>query len=646
MFRPKRLYGFILQSFLPVFFMTFFICLFIVLMQFLWKYVDEMVGKGLELSILLELFFYAAVTMVPMALPLSILLASLMTFGNLGERLELLAIKAAGVSLLHVMRPLIALVCVIAVLAFLFQNDVLPQAQVKMWTLLYSVRQKSPELDIPEGVFYDQISGYNLYVKTKDRETGLMRDMMIYDFSQGFDNAMIVLADSGKLKTTADKKYLVLTLFSGESFENLKSERSNSYNNIPYRRETFSFKELLIAFDANFNRLDDGLMQGQYVGKNYAELRTSIDSMNVVVDSLGSDYARRLKQSGYFGIHSTRKANETEEERIEQEEKARLAATEINLDSLWAGENNQRRQLYLSRALERAQTYKNDYEFNSLTIADKRFTIRRHEIELMKKFTLSLACIIFFFIGAPLGAIIRKGGLGVPIVVSVILFIIYYIIDNTGYKMARDGIWQVWQGIWLSSAVLLPLGIFLTSRATKDSAVLNFDAYSDFFRRLLSRDRVRKVETKEIVLASMNPDVAEEKAVALTQSCRAYIASSNKLGYVAFWMKGYDLQSVQDLATATDSLVEYTSETTDRLIATKLMDYPVILPEWILHPSHIRLLSVVAMVFFPVGLIVYELSIRRYRHLVKNLETVCRVNDELIMLLHRMQKEDDNKNTL
>ena len=175
MFRPKRLYTFMIQSFLPVFLMTFFICLFIVLMQFLWKYVDEMVGKGLEMSVLFELFFYAAVTMVPLSLPLSILLASLMTFGNLGEQLELLAIKAAGVSLLRVMRPLILLVSVISVLAFFFQNDVLPQAQVKMWTLLYSMRQKSPELDIPEGVFYDQINGYNLYVGEKDSDNGLLK---------------------------------------------------------------------------------------------------------------------------------------------------------------------------------------------------------------------------------------------------------------------------------------------------------------------------------------------------------------------------------------------------------------------------------------------------------------------------------------
>ena len=205
MFYVKRLYRFILKSFLPLFLMTFFICRFIVLMQFLWKYVDEMVGKGLELSVLAELFFYAAVTMVPMALPLAVLLASLMTFGNLGERLELLAIKAAGVSLIQIMRPLAVVIAFIAIGAFFFQNNVLPKAQVKMWTLLYSMRQKSPELDIPEGAFYDQISGYNLYVKQKDHKTGMLRDVMIYDVSEGFDNAMIILADSGKLKLPTTK---------------------------------------------------------------------------------------------------------------------------------------------------------------------------------------------------------------------------------------------------------------------------------------------------------------------------------------------------------------------------------------------------------------------------------------------------------
>ena len=639
MFRPKRLYTFMIQSFLPVFLMTFFICLFIVLMQFLWKYVDEMVGKGLEMSVLFELFFYAAVTMVPLSLPLSILLASLMTFGNLGEQLELLAIKAAGVSLLRVMRPLILLVSVILVLAFFFQNDVLPQAQVKMWTLLYSMRQKSPELDIPEGVFYDQINGYNLYVGEKDRDNGLLKDMMIYDVSQGFDNAMIVMADSGRLKTTPDKMHVVLTLYSGESFENLKSDRTNSYTNIPYRRETFSMKELLIPFDGNFNRLDDGLMAGQYVGKNYSELRTSIDSLNCIVDSLGSDYSKRLLSSGYFGLHQENLPADSaaRARRIQREHDAALTT---NLDSLWMGNNNQRRQLYVSRALERANTYKNNYEFSSITHADKNMAIRRHEIELMKKFTLSLACIIFFFIGAPLGAIIRKGGLGVPIVVSVILFIIYYIIDNSGYKLAREGVWPVWQGIWLSSAVLMPLGIFLTSRATKDSAVLNLDVYADFFRHILGRDKVRKVSHKEIVMTAMEPTVAEQKVTALTEICRHYLASARRLSYMAYWMRGYDLDTLRNIAGDLEAMVAYTAETTDNLITTKLMDYPVLQPQQILAPTRIKVLGIIAMILLPIGLPIYLIANKKYQNLKRNIEAVCAANDELVILLHRSARKD------
>lgn len=640
MFRPKRLYTFMIQTFLPVFFMTFYICLFIVLMQFLWRYVDEMVGKGLEMSVLFELFFYAAVTMIPLALPLSILLASLMTFGNLGERLELLAIKAAGVSLLKVMRPLILLVSVIAVMAFFFQNDVLPKAQVKMWTLLYSMRQKSPELDIPEGVFYDQINGYNLYVQHKDRDKGLLREMMIYDMSQGFDNAMIVRADSGRLMTTPDKQNLVLTLFSGESFENLKSERSNSYSNIPYRRETFSKKELIIPFDATFTRLDDGLMQGQYVGKNYTELRTSIDSINTIVDSLGGDYSVKLKKSGYFGLYSDNLSSDSTV-RARQIETTMASAKEINLDSLWMSENNQRRQLYVARALERATTYKNDYEFSAITLSDKQYTKRRHEIELMKKFTLSLACIIFFFIGAPLGAIIRKGGLGVPIVVSVILFIIYYIIDNTGYKLAREGVWPVWQGIWLSSAVLLPLGVFLTTRATKDSAVLNLDLYAEFFRHLFGKDKVRDITIKELVMSPMQPDIAIIKVQELTSQCQNFINDNKRLNYVNYWLKGYDVESLKVLATSLNAMVEYTSETTERLVATKLMDYPVIIAEPILMPVSVKALRVAAMIFFPIGLPIFWIADNRYKNLKLKINSVCESNEELIVLLNRAIKNSN-----
>ncbi|WP_366141384.1 LptF/LptG family permease [uncultured Muribaculum sp.] len=266
-----------LQSFLPLFLMTFLICLFIVLMQFLWKNIDDLVGKGLEISVIGELFFYAALSMAPMALPLAVLLASLMTFGNLGERFELTAMKASGVSLIKAMRPLIIFMVLVAIGAFFFQNNVLPISQTKMFTLLYSMRQKSPELEIPEGVFYDQIQGFNLYVREKNRDTGMLYDVLIYNVSKGSDNATIIYSDSGKMSITDDKSHLILKLWQGEQFENLR-EQGVSANNVPYRRESFDNKEVMIAFDANFNRMDESGMRNQFVGKNMAELQQTSES--------------------------------------------------------------------------------------------------------------------------------------------------------------------------------------------------------------------------------------------------------------------------------------------------------------------------------------------------------------------------------
>lgn len=507
-----------LRSFLPLFLMTFFICLFIVLMQFLWRYIDDLVGKGLEMHVIGELFFYAALTMVPMALPLAILLASLMTFGNLGERFELTAMKASGISLMKVMRPLIVFIALVAIGAFFFQNYVLPVAQAKMWTLLYSVRQKSPELEIPEGVFYDQIPGYNFYVEEKDRESGTLFDMMIYDVSRGFENARIILADSGHLKLADDKEHLFLQLHSGEQFENLRenSAGGNSQNQ-PYRRESFKLKEILLKFDANFNRMDESGMRNQYVGKNISQLRATIDSVTLRVDSIGAGYARDIKERDYMRVPYWRE-RVVDGNRVKMKQQPVAMEAPLDMDSLFYKEKPAMVASYLSQALLKAQRVKQDYEFKSYAMDADRETIRRHGIEMQKKFTLSFACLIFFFIGAPLGAIIRKGGLGTPLVISVILFIIYYIIDNTGYKMARDGKLEVWMGMWLSSAILLPLGVFFTYKAMKDSAVFDLDAYKNVVRRLTGKLK-RELEVKEFTMQEVDPEVAVGLLGKLQEAC-------------------------------------------------------------------------------------------------------------------------------
>lgn len=633
MFRIKRLYLFMLQSFLPLFMMTFFICLFIVLMQFLWRYIDDLVGKGLEMSVIGELFFYAALTMVPLALPLAILLASLMTFGNLGEQFELTAMKASGVSLIRSMRPLIVLMVFVAIGAFFFQNNVLPIAQTKMWTLLYSMRQKSPELDIPEGVFYDQIPGFNLFVEKKDQETGVLHNLLIYNVSKGSDNATIIYADSGKMSMTDDKSHLFLKLWQGEQFENLREQSGISSNNVPYRRESFDDKEVLITFDANFNRMDESGMRNQYVGKNIKELQATIDSVNARVDSVGDIYGKALREIPYLGIsYYTTVRTPNGMERRQQTEVS--LDRPVDIDSIFRGTNPAFAKSYINQALSKARRAKQDYEFKSFAMNDDRTTIRRHGIEMMKKFTLSVACLVFFFIGAPLGAIIRKGGLGMPLVISVILFIIYYIIDNSGYKLARDGHVEVWEGIWLSTFVLLPLGIFLTYKAVNDSAVFNKDAYVNFFRKLFGKGETRNLTVKEVVIDEVDITTAKEKITALSKLCREFIDRyPGRESYVNYWLNGYDRREIHSINAMLEQTVDYMANSRNRVVILKLMELPVMRSLWFYHPTDYKAIGWAFIAIFPVGIPIYLWGTRCQRKLKEELEHIITTDNELIALL-------------
>lgn len=628
----KKLYSFVLKSFLPLFVMTFFICLFIVLMQFLWRYIDDLVGKGLGVDVLGELFFYAALTMIPMALPLAILLASLMTFGNLGEHFELTAMKASGVSLIKAMRPLIVLMVLIAIGAFFFQNNVLPVAQTKMWTLLYSVRQKSPELEIPEGVFYDQIPGYNLFVESKNRDTGTLYDIMIYDISKGSDNASIILADSGRMAMMEDQSHLFLRLWQGESFENLK-DANRSMRNVPYRRESFSRKDILVPFDAKFNRMDEEGMRSQYVGKNIAELRVAIDSMTTRVDSIGESYGKLVAESRYFGLpYSQTVRHDTVQ--VEEPIPDVALTKPMNVDSLFRGTGAGMQVNYLRAALNKANAQRQEHEFRGLVIKDERKLIRRHDIELQKKFTLSFACVIFFFIGAPLGAIIRKGGLGMPLVISVLLFIFYYIIDNTGYKMARDGKIAVTAGMWLSSAVLLPMGIFFTYKAVHDSALFNRDAYLNFFRRLIGSNQARHLEMKEVTMTDV------EVAKAIDDLAQLRMAANRMLDdnpvrprYDRYWLSGYDRNELRSLRERLEITVEYLSNSKDKLVINKLMDFPILRSLWLYHPTNYKPAAWAAIILFPIGLPVYFIGLRQLRILRDEIKKIISVADQLTPLI-------------
>lgn len=642
-----------LQTFLPLFLMTFGICLFIVLMQFLWRYIDDMVGKGLGIPVLAEMFLYAALFLVPMALPLAVLLASLMTFGNLGERLELLAMKSAGVSLIHIMRPLIITLVIVSIGAFYFQNNAMPVIQVKLYTLLYSMRQKSPELDIPEGSFYKDIPGFNVYVKKKENQTGLLKDMMIYDYSEGFNNARVIVADSGRLKVSADKMFLVLSLFNGESFENLKSQSGSTdlKTAVPYRRESFTTKDILIEFDANFNRTDESFMENQYMGKNLADLQYSIDSMSVRLDSIKNVNAKSIYDASYIKSLSSIRSQQPElsvngvPENKENKRPPLTGGTIVmNFDSLYQSQTPHKKSTILSRAKSSIENIKTDYYFRAATVGDQDGNVRRHITEWHKKFTVSFACLMFFFIGAPLGAIIRKGGLGLPVVISVILFIFYYIIDNMGFKMARDGVWEAWQGMWLSSAVLTPMGIFLTYKAVRDSVILNADTYVNAFKSFIGRREGRKVERKEVIIYTPDYDAMLPRLEQLTNDSATYLTSHKRwINYFTYWKLGGKDKSAELLANEMEEIIEELRNSDQNLLLNKLMDYPVIsgyksqLGENI-HPK----ISLAIALFLPFGIPIYLLGTYQRKLLLHDIQVVQKTSKELISMIYSLRLLKNN----
>lgn len=629
-----------LQTFLPLFFMTFGICLFIVLMQFLWRYIDDMVGKGLGIPILAEMFMYAALFLVPMALPLAILLASLMTFGNLGERLELLAMKSAGVSLIRIMRPLIITISFVAVGAFFFQNNVMPVVQVKLYTLLYSMRQKSPELDIPEGTFYGEITGYNVYVKQKDNKTGLLKDLMIYDFSNGFNNASVMVADSGRLKMSEDKKFLVLSLYNGESFANLKNQSSTGIKqtSVPYRRETFSSRDILIDFNANFSRTDESFMQNQYMGKNMKSLQQSIDSMSVRLDSIRSINATNVFRTSYRKTldkpEPAKKETANKKQGTEIKQKEREKTVVMNYDSLFLAQNPSEKASLLSRAKSNIETQRGDYFFKAATLGDEGYNLRRHMTEWHNKFTVSFACLVFFFIGAPLGAIIRKGGLGVPVVLSVFLFIFYYIINNIGFKMARDGVWAAWQGMWLSSAVLAPLGIFLTYKAVKDSVILNADTYMNAFKALIGKRSGRKIERKEVIIFTPDYEGMIPRLEQLMDQCKNYLSSHKRwVHYISFWKNGGRDKEVEVIADEMENIIEELENSDKILVLNKLMDYPIVSGYNRLSKKIKGNMGFAVAIFFPIGVPLYLLAIYQRKLLLQDIKALQKTSGELIDII-------------
>ena len=599
MLRIKKLDIFVLKSFLLLFSGTFFICLFIFMMQFLWRYVDELVGKGLEIGILAQFFFYSGLTLIPLSLPLAILLAALMTFGNFGEKFELLSMKAAGIPLLRIIRPLIIFCTILCCLSFYFQNVVAPKAQIKLWTLLVSMKQTSPELDIPEGVFYSDIEGYNIYVKQKDRETGIMKDLLIYNFSDGFDNAHIIWASEGSMEMTADKQHLFLHLYNGEQFENLKSQTISS-KNVPYRRETFREKHIIIEFDGGFNMIDGGLLSDRSDSKNMEEISHSIDSLTFKADSMGRAVYTEVKRTTYREISLTqRDSTQMAEGKI---------PSIINTDSLFKVFTLAEKEKTLKAATDQVNTMLSDWRIKNMQMSETDKNIRRHQTDWHKKITLSLSCLIFFFIGAPLGAIIRKGGLGLPVVISVIIFVLYYIIDSGATRVARSGEMNVILGVWMSTLVLAPVGVFFTYKSNKDSVVFNLEVYTGFFRWLLGLRPSRHVFKKEVIIE--DPDYAQvyTDLDELTARCRDYL-DTHRLGsapnyYRIFFVDGPS-NAIAEINEKMEAIIKELSNSKDGPILNELNNYPIVSTQAHKSPSDHRWMNYLLGIFVPAGLFFY-----------------------------------------
>ena len=624
----KKIDLFIVKTFVGNLMATFLICLFIFIMQLLWMWVDDFVEKGLDFSILARFFAFGSITLVSQSLPLAILLAALMTFGNFGEKLELLAMKSAGIPLLRIMSPLVVCCTILCGVSFYFQNVVSPYAQEKLYTMMYSIKQSSPESEIPEGIFYDKIEGYNIYVEHKDKETGLLHDVVIYDMSSGFDNANILLSDSARIFNTQDDKYMILTMFSGEQFSNLTDQNIEKKNR-PYRRETFDKKEVILEVSGGFEMKDASFIKSNAASKNIRQLEVAIDSLTHANDSVGLQNWRNVIRSTY--------KSKGEIDANDSTHMKRSNIYNINSDSVYSIATRHNKLSWKRAQLNKIKQLKIDYEIKNNIMHSLDKDLNKHKISWWEKFTLSLGCLIFFFIGAPLGAIVRKGGLGYPVLISVATFILYYIFNTSGSKMAREGEWHVWYGVWLSTIILLPLGIFFTYHANKDSEIFNKDSLKSFFRTIFAIPEKRNIVPKEVIIE--DPDYGKDYIMLneLHEEARMYRKNNRlkrlpSIKTVFFKKDDLPLQSINDKL---ENLVEEMGNSRNKKVILYLNEFPVLSISGIKTPFEKIWVNIFSIAVFPIGIIIYLRAILFRTRLDKNLAKIQVNTNKMTKLLKK-----------
>ena len=625
MFRIKKLDIFIAKQFALLFVATFFICQFVLMMQFLWRYVDELIGKGLSLEVMAQFFWYMGLMLMPQAFPLAILLSSLIAFGNLGESSELTAIKAAGISLMQAFRSLIVIVSLITLMSFFFQEVVGPKAFVSFRQLLISMKQKNPEVEIPEGIFYDGIPGSNLYVQKKNLDTGTLYGIMIYRMNGSYDDAAVILADSGHIRATEEKKHLLLTLYSGEWFENMRQSGMGVNANVPYRRETFSTKRIVLDFDGDFNMVEMGGISTDARSKSMSKILHDLDSIREFNDSVGHEFYDFAKFN-VFRIPALSK------------EDSLRAVTEglsdkTNIDSIYIKLPGEKKQETVSIAMNDVQVALNDMEFKAEYSDILNREDRNHQMEAINKVTLSLSCLIFFFIGAPLGAIIRKGGLGVPVIISVLVFIIFYILDNTGMKMARDDNWTVWFGKLLGTAVLSPIAIFFTYKANNDSVVFNVDLYKNMLRHMLGLRTKRNITRKEVIIEDPKYTIDAQMLKSVDMEIALYGEQHHLLRWpnpIKVFFRPGDDHEIETINSTLEMAIEDLAYTKNNYVLMKLNQYPIIATHAHTRPFRKKWLNAVTGIFLPTGIFFYVRMIRFRIRLYRDLQNIRRVNKKLI----------------
>lgn len=681
----KRLHLLVLRSFVGPFILIFFIVLFILLMQFLWRYIDDLVGKGLEFKVIAELLLYTSSSLVPMALPLAILMASLMTFGNMGEFYELTAIKSSGISLQRIMMPLIILVIFISIGAFFFSNEVLPFTNLKMRSLLYDVRNQRPEIQVLPGSFYNGIDGYSMRIDRKDPATNMLYDIKIYDHSQGRGNVSVIIADSGKMIVTEDERDLIFTLYNGYSYNELEDERTyRRKRSYPHRFDRFEEQQIIIELVGfSLTRTDENLFRNHYSMLDLKQLESMKDSINGDINEKEELLHNTLIKNNYFRKRTPyyRKKEKTLERVDSLKRKVpkvtsnklfdiqpevvpevppkhnenqvlseKISTRKYNTDpelykNLFSKLTLREKENVLGSALSYARSARTYIVSTANTIDARTRNLRRFEIEWHRKFTLSFACFIFLFIGAPLGAIIRKGGLGFPLVLSTLFFIFYYIISLMGEKIVRESALADYQGMWMASVIFLIAGIFLTYKATTDAAMLNFETYSNLARKYLGIKRVNIVDAikKEEKIQQVSK-VKYDKLIASLTSFQDNINEALEdvatrlrfAGYLVSLAGFRESSNILLFERLYKNIIRRIMESDlmeDRSIKSKLSDFPNFEYRKYLDLKWRLYLRLVLLLIPPLTIIIL---IRHYIQLLtlkSKLQNIHQLVDDLIMLL-------------